>query len=47
MYTMKPDSAKRSKLHHAAFDVYLPGIRLDYVIEIRMDVVDEEDEQVP
>jgi putative restriction endonuclease len=40
---MKPDSAKRSKLHHAAFDVYLPGIRLDYVIEIRKDVLDKED----
>jgi len=31
------------KLHHAAFDSYLVGIRPDYVIEVRKDVLDEED----
>jgi len=31
------------KLHHAAFDSYFLGIRPDYVIEIRKDVLDEED----
>ena len=31
------------KLHHAAFDAYFLGIRPDYVIEIRKDVLDEED----
>jgi len=31
------------KLHHAAFDAYFPGIRPDYVIEIRKDVLNEED----
>jgi len=40
---MKRDTAKRSKLHHAAFDAYFPGIRPDYVIEIRKDLLDEED----
>ncbi len=40
---MKRDSAKRSKLHHAAFDAYFLGIRPDYVIEIRKDLLDEED----
>jgi len=31
------------KLHHAAFDSYLVGIRPDYVIEVRKDVLDEDD----
>ena len=31
------------KLHHAAFDNFFLGIRPDYVIEIRPDVLDEED----
>lgn len=31
------------KLHHAAFDKFFLGIRPDYVIEIRHDVLDEED----
>lgn len=31
------------KLHHAAFDSYLIGIRPDYVIEVRKDVLDEVD----
>lgn len=31
------------KLHHAAFDAYFLGIRPDYVIEIRKDLLDEED----
>jgi len=43
MCIIKRDSAKRSKLHHAAFDAYFLGIRPDYVIEIRKDLLDEED----
>ena len=43
MCIIKRDSAKRSKLHHAAFDAYFLGIRPDYVIDIRKDVLDEED----
>jgi putative restriction endonuclease len=31
------------KLHHAAFDSYLLGLRPDYIIEVRKDVLDEED----
>jgi putative restriction endonuclease len=31
------------KLHHAAFDNFFLGIRPDYVIEIRRDVLEEED----
>jgi putative restriction endonuclease len=30
-------------LHHAAFDAHLIGIRPDYVIEVRKDVLDETD----
>lgn len=31
------------KLHHAAFDKYFIGITPDYVVEVRKDVMDEED----
>jgi putative restriction endonuclease len=31
------------KLHHAAFDSNIVGVRPDYVIEVRQDVLDEED----
>jgi putative restriction endonuclease len=31
------------KLHHAAFDSHLIGVRPDYVIEVRKDVLDDED----
>ncbi|MGB7622474.1 MAG: HNH endonuclease signature motif containing protein, partial [Terriglobia bacterium] len=31
------------KLHHAAFDKYILGVRPDLVIEIRKDVLDESD----
>jgi putative restriction endonuclease len=31
------------KLHHAAFDSYLFGIRPDYVMEVKKEVLDEED----
>ena len=31
------------KLHHAAFDRYFVGIREDYVVEIRPDILDESD----
>jgi putative restriction endonuclease len=30
-------------LHHAAFDTHLIGIRPDYVVEVRKDVLDEKD----
>lgn len=31
------------KLHHAAFDSNIVGVRPDYVIEVRKDILDEED----
>jgi len=31
------------KLHHAAFDANLIGIRSDYVVQLRQDILDEED----
>jgi putative restriction endonuclease len=31
------------KLHHAAFDKYFISVRPDYVIEVRSDVLNEED----
>ena len=31
------------KLHHAAFDRHFIGIRPDYVVEVRRDVLEEED----
>jgi putative restriction endonuclease len=31
------------KLHHAAFDSFIIGVSPDYVIEVRQDVLDEED----
>ncbi len=31
------------KLHHAAFDSYLLGLRPDYTIGVRKDVLEEED----
>ena len=31
------------KLHHAAFDRYFVGIREDYVVEVRPDIMDESD----
>ena len=31
------------KLHHAAFDGHLIGVRPDYVVEVRADVLEEED----
>ena len=31
------------KLHHAAFDNFFLGIRPDYVIEVRNDILEEED----
>ena len=31
------------KLHHAAFDSFIVGISPDYIIEVRQDVLDEED----
>jgi putative restriction endonuclease len=31
------------KLHHAAFDSYFLAIRPDYIVEVRKDIMDEED----
>jgi putative restriction endonuclease len=31
------------KLHHAAFDSFMLGVRPDYVIEVRADILNEED----
>lgn len=38
-----PNGLALCKLHHAAFDAHVIGIRPDYVIEIRRDVLEEED----
>ncbi len=38
-----PNGLALCKLHHAAFDRYFLGIRPDHVIEIRQDVLSEED----
>jgi len=31
------------KLHHAVFDRYFVGIREDYIVEVRSDILDETD----
>jgi putative restriction endonuclease len=31
------------KLHHAAYDAFLLGITPDYVVQVRADVLEEED----
>jgi len=36
-------NASRCKLHYAAFDRYFLGIRSDYTVEIREDILDETD----
>lgn len=38
-----PNGLSLCKLHHAAFDKQFIGIRPDYIIEIRHDLLDEED----
>lgn len=38
-----PNGLALCKLHHAAYDRYFLTVRPDYVIEIRQDVLDEED----
>jgi putative restriction endonuclease len=38
-----PNGVALCKLHHAAFDRYLIGIRPDCVVEVRRDVLDESD----
>jgi len=38
-----PNGLALCKLHHAAFDRYFIAVRPDYVIEVRQDVLDEED----
>lgn len=38
-----PNGLALCKLHHAAFDAHVIGIRPDYVVEIRRDVLEEED----
>ena len=38
-----PNGLALCSLHHAAFDAHLIGIRPDYVVEVRRDVLDEKD----
>ena len=38
-----PNGLALCSLHHAAFDVHLLGVRPDYVIELRPDILDEAD----
>jgi putative restriction endonuclease len=38
-----PNGLALCKLHHAAFDAYILGVRPDYVIEVRRDILDEID----
>lgn len=38
-----PNGLSLCKLHHSAFDYYILGVRPDLVLEIRRDVLDEED----
>jgi putative restriction endonuclease len=38
-----PNGLALCRLHHAAFDTHLIGIRPDYVVEVRRDVLDEKD----
>jgi len=38
-----PNGIALCKLHHAAFDSYLLGIRPDYVVEVRKDILNEDD----
>jgi putative restriction endonuclease len=38
-----PNGLSLCKLHHAAFDRHIIGIRPDCVIEVRRDILDEED----
>jgi putative restriction endonuclease len=38
-----PNGLALCSLHHAAFDAHLLGVRPDYVIELRRDILDEAD----
>ena len=38
-----PNGLALCKLHHAAFDRYFLGVRPDYVLQVRPDLLDEED----
>jgi putative restriction endonuclease len=38
-----PNGLALCTLHHAAFDAHLIGIRPDYVVQVREDVLDDED----
>jgi len=38
-----PNGLALCKLHHAAFDAYILGVRPDYLIEVRQDILDETD----
>ena len=40
---MVPNGLALCKLHHAAFDRHFLTVRPDYLIEVRRDVLDEED----
>jgi putative restriction endonuclease len=38
-----PNALALCKLHHGAFDAHLIGIRPDYIVEVRRDVLEEKD----
>ena len=40
---MVPNGLALCKIHHAAFDHQIIGLRPDYVVEVREDVLDEID----
>jgi putative restriction endonuclease len=42
-YPIVPNGISLCKLHHAAFDSNILGVRPDYVIEVKKEVLDEED----
>ncbi len=31
------------KLHHSAYDAFIIGVTLDYIIQVRADILEEED----
>jgi putative restriction endonuclease len=43
MVALGPNGLALCKLHHAAFDSHMLGVRPDLVIELRRDILDEAD----
>ena len=41
--TQVPNGFSLCKLHHAAFDTYFVGVRPDRIIEVRRDILEEQD----